>query len=150
MKALPLSKLADMLTPGQEVVVVTAEGIRTVQTIRTTKKMPKDLVLSFDGISDPDATVPYRNATISIERTLAPPLPPGEYFVSDLQGMTVRTIEGQIIGIIEEVLTTGSNDVYIVRDGIREYLIPAIKDVIKEIDLESRTMLISPMKGLLD
>lgn len=147
---MPLSKLADILTPGQEVVVVTADGIETVQTIRTTKKMSKDLVISFSGIGDPDATIPYRNAVIGIERKLLPPLPEGEYFVSDLQGMTVRTTDGLIIGIIEEVFTTGSNDVYIVRDGSREYLIPAIKDVIKEIDVDGRAMLISPMKGLLD
>jgi 16S rRNA processing protein RimM len=150
MKALPLSKLADILIPGQEVYVVTVDGIETVQTIRTTKKMPKDLVISFKGIGDPDATIPYRNAIISVERRLAPPLPAGEYFVSDLQGMTVRTTDGLVIGIIEDILTTGSNDVYIVRDGTREYLIPAIKDVIREIDLEGRTMLITPMKGLLD
>lgn len=150
MKALPLSKLADTLTPGQEVVVMTAGGIQSVQTIRTTKKMPRDLVISFNGIGDPDATIPYRQAIISVERKLLPPLPAGEYFVSDLQGMTVRTTDGQVIGIIEEVFTTGSNDVYIVRNGSREYLIPAIKDVIREIDLKGRAMLISPIKGMLD
>lgn len=150
MKALPLSKLADKLTPGQEVVVETAEGIRTVQTIRARKNMPKDLIISFNGIEDPDATIPYRKAVISIERRLLPPLPPGEYFVTDLQGITVRTIDGQVIGIVEEVFTTGGNDVYIVRNGSREYLIPAIKDVIREIDLEGRAMLISPLKGMLD
>ncbi|MBA4373515.1 MAG: 16S rRNA processing protein RimM [Thermodesulfovibrio sp.] len=150
MKALPLSKLSAILLPGQRVIVVTSEGLQTVQTIRSTKKMPKDLVLSFMGIDTPEATIPFRNATISIERDLAPPLPSGEYFISDLLGMTVRTTDGRIIGIVEEVLSTGSNDVYIVRGGGREYLIPAIKDVIREIDPEGKAMLISPMKGLLD
>ncbi len=150
MKALPLSNLSAVLTPGQEVVVVTAGGVRSHKQIRSTKKMPKDLVISFTGIDDPDATTPYRNAIVSVERRLLPPLPEGEYFVTDLQGMTVRTTGGQVIGVIEEVLATGSNDVYIVRDGSREYLIPAIRDVIRHIDLAGRTMLIHPMQGLLD
>lgn len=150
MKALPLSKLADCLLPGRKVIVITAEGIRSEQTIRTTKKMPKDLVLSFHGILEPEATLPFRNATVCVEKDLLPPLPAGEYFVNDLLGMTVRTTEGAVIGVIEEVFGTGSNDVYVVRGGGREYLLPAIKEVVCEVDVVEKVMLISPMKGLLD
>jgi 16S rRNA processing protein RimM len=150
MKALPLSKLVESLTPGRDVVVVTADDRHTAQTIRTIKKMPKDLVISLAGIDDIDKTAVFRNAIISVERKLLPPLPDDEYFVTDLQGLTVETIAGQVIGVLVDVFTTGSSDIYVVRDGPREYLIPAIKDVITKINLEDRTMVISPMEGLLD
>ena len=53
------------------------------------------------------------------------------------------------LGKIEDILTTGSNDVYIVRDNEREYLIPAIRDVIKEVDTERRRMVIALVDGLI-
>jgi 16S rRNA processing protein RimM len=59
-------------------------------------------------------------------------------------------VSGEPLGAIAEVLQTGSNDVYVVHDGRREVLIPATKEVVKQIDLESQTMLVDPLPGLLD
>jgi len=150
MKALPLSKFFDILTEGCEVVVIAPGQGQATKRIRTIRKMSRDVVLSFDGIDDPEKASAFRQAVISVERRLLPPLPDNEYFVADLLGMTVRTTGGLELGTVAEVLTTGSNDVYVVKDGRREYLIPAIKDCIMEIDLQGRAMVISPMQGLLD
>jgi 16S rRNA processing protein RimM len=54
------------------------------------------------------------------------------------------------LGKVEDILATGSNDVYVVKNGKKEYLIPAIADVVKRIDLERKTILIEVMQGLLD
>ena len=62
----------------------------------------------------------------------------------------VITSEGREIGRVAEILETGSNDVYVVRGQGKEYLIPAIKDIISRIDLRSGTIIITPMEGLLD
>ena len=62
----------------------------------------------------------------------------------------VITSEGREIGRVAEILETGSNDVYAVRGQGKEYLIPAIKDIISRIDLRSGTIIITPMEGLLD
>jgi len=61
----------------------------------------------------------------------------------------VRTAENLCIGEVIDVLTLPANDVYVVKDGSKEYLIPAIKDVIKKIDLEEEFILIEPIDGLL-
>lgn len=76
--------------------------------------------------------------------------PRGEYFVHQIIGLTVVTSEGVTLGTIREVLHTGSNDVYVVRDGAREVLIPALKDVVTRIDLEAKTMEVALPPGLLD
>ncbi|MDA8083675.1 MAG: ribosome maturation factor RimM [Nitrospiraceae bacterium] len=149
-KALPLSKLFDLVEPGSEVTVIHDGGASRVMTIRTIRRMPKEVALSFQGIDDRDEAALLRNSVIAIPKNMLPALPEGEYLVDDVQGITVRTTAGTVVGVIEEVLTTGSNDVYVVRDRGREYLIPAIRDVIKQIDIKGRTMTIDPMDGLLE
>jgi 16S rRNA processing protein RimM len=60
------------------------------------------------------------------------------------------TTAGESLGILKDIFATGSNDVYVVRQGRREYMIPALEDVVVEIDLTRRVMTISPYDGLLD
>lgn len=62
----------------------------------------------------------------------------------------VITSEGKEIGMVAEIMETGSNDVYVVRGQGKEYLIPAIKDVILSVNLGSGAIIITPMEGLLD
>lgn len=78
-----------------------------------------------------------------------PQLPPGEYYHYQLVGLTVITDHGENLGTIQEVLATGSNDVYVVTsDSGQEVLLPAIEQVIKEIDLASGKMLVHLLDGL--
>lgn len=72
------------------------------------------------------------------------------YFVHELIGLRVVTVDGRDLGLVEDVLVTGANDVYLVRGPLGETLIPAIGDVVEAIDLPSGTMRITPMPGLLD
>ena len=76
--------------------------------------------------------------------------PKGEYFVHQIVGLRVITAEGESLGTVREVLHTGSNDVYVVRDGSREVLVPALKDVITRIDLDAGTMEVALPPGLLE
>jgi 16S rRNA processing protein RimM len=63
--------------------------------------------------------------------------------------LRVRTVEGEVLGGITEVLETGANDVYVVHDGTREILIPAIEDVVKEISLERGEVVVQLLEGLI-
>ena len=58
--------------------------------------------------------------------------------------------DGTNIGIVKDILQPGANDVYVVKDGKKEHLIPAIKDVIKEVNLEEKRMVIDPLEGTLE
>ena len=75
--------------------------------------------------------------------------PDDEYYIFDLIGLKVKTADNPCLGEVTDVLTLPANDVYVVRDGSKEYLIPAIKDVIKKIDLDQEYILIEPIDGLL-
>jgi len=75
-------------------------------------------------------------------------LPEGEYYWWQLIGLEVRTEEGQPLGFLEEILPTGSNDVYVCRGGAREILLPAVADVIREIDTEKGFVVVRIPEGL--
>ncbi len=83
-----------------------------------------------------------------VEEKDLPELEEGEYYSYQLIEMKVETIQGEYLGEIKEIIPTGSNDVYVVRDGTEEILIPAIKDVVKEIDLEKRLVKVELLDGL--
>ena len=75
-------------------------------------------------------------------------LPDGEYYWQDLLGITAVTEDGQILGRIRGIIPTGSNDVYVCREGSREILLPAITEVIRKVDVEGRIMVVRLLDGL--
>lgn len=91
-----------------------------------------------------------RKAVIEVQKKYLPALPKNKFYHHQIIGLIVVNSEGKKIGQIAEIIETGSNDVYVVKGPGKEYLIPAIKDVILNIDLSSGTVTIAPMKGLLD
>ena len=109
------------------------------------------VVLKLDGIDDANTAETLRNLDLQIPESKLAALPPDSYYQHDILGLRVITMDGQNVGHITDIIVTGSNDVYSIKapDG-KQVLIPAIKDVIKQIDLVSRTMYIDPLPGLLD
>jgi 16S rRNA processing protein RimM len=73
-----------------------------------------------------------------------------EYFWHELLGLEVYLEDGQHLGAVFQIISTGANDVYVVKEGQKELLIPAIYEVIKEVDIEKGRMTVSSMEGLLD
>jgi 16S rRNA processing protein RimM len=79
-----------------------------------------------------------------------PELSEGEFYWSDLLGLKVVTDGGECLGVVADIIVTGSNDVYVVKNGKREYMIPALEDVVLDINLDEGIMTVSPPEGLLD
>ena len=113
-------------------------------------KYHKNLVLiKLKGIDDINDTLKYKNCYIKIDRKDAVALPKNTYFIVDLIGMEVYTDEGKNLGKIIDVFPTGSNDVYVVKDNLgKQTLLPAIGDVIKNVDVENKKMIIHLIEGL--
>lgn len=78
-------------------------------------------------------------------------LPEGRYFIVDIIGLKVLTDEGKNLGVVSDVFSTGSNDVYEIKDELgRKSLIPAISEVVLNIDITKKEMLIHVIEGLID
>ena len=78
------------------------------------------------------------------------PLPEGEYYWFQIEGLQVFDEEGRYYGAVNEIIVTGSNDVYVVRDGDRELLLPMIDSVVKSIDLKENKLIFHIIEGLLE
>ena len=107
-------------------------------------------LLKLKGLHSIEDAEKYRGAEILIDKDSLIKKNDDECFWYELIGLRVYLKTGRYVGTIRHILTTGSNDIYIVREGNAEVLIPAIHNVIDKIDLEDKKMIISEMEGLLD
>lgn len=108
------------------------------------------VVLKFEGIDTIEKAEKLRNCFVKVHRDNAIKLPKDHYFICDIIGLKVYDESRHFIGIIEDVISTGANDVYVVKTcENKEVLIPAIKQVVKIVDLANKEMTIQPLEGML-
>jgi 16S rRNA processing protein RimM len=109
------------------------------------------ILLKLKGFDDATGAEKLRDADLCIPLSKLAKLPPDSYYQHDILGLRVFTLDDKPLGTIVDILVTGSNDVYVIKtESGTQQLIPAIKDVIKQIDLIRHTMHIDPIPGLLD
>jgi 16S rRNA processing protein RimM len=93
----------------------------------------------------------YRDADLQVRLEDAAPLPEGVYYHWQILGLQVVTEQGESLGELVEILETGANDVYVVRDAEgRERLLPAIRSVVAQVDEQAGRLVVRPLPGLLD
>lgn len=119
--------------------------------IRSLRMHRTVMLIAFEEYPDRTAAEVLRNQVVYIQSAALPELPEGEFYQHELLGMQVETDQGRRLGVIEEILETGANDVLLIRgDGQEEYLLPFIDDVVLEIDMENDTMLVHILPGLIE
>lgn len=106
--------------------------------------------VTFAGLSSIEQVSGLAGGLIQIPEEDRVPLPEGNYYHFELEGLDAYLEDGAYLGKVEQIFKTGSNDVFVVRNGEREYLIPALHTVVKEIDLSKKRMVIVPVEGLLE
>jgi 16S rRNA processing protein RimM len=109
----------------------------------------KRLILRIEGCEDRETAEAFRGSELLIPTPDVEPLPDGVYYRWQILGLEVKEQAGRTLGTITDILETGANDVYIVRgDDERELLLPAIKEVIIEVNLENGHLLVRLPDGL--
>ena len=106
--------------------------------------------MAIEGLDSLENAEGLRDADILVEKASFWDENDDAFFWQELIGLDVYTDKGRFLGSIEHILPTGANDIYVVRAEEQEILIPAIHDVVIEVDLEKRKMIIDEMEGLLD
>ncbi|MCH9037983.1 MAG: 16S rRNA processing protein RimM [Chloroflexi bacterium] len=107
------------------------------------------LLVKLDNVADRTAADALRGQLLTVPEADAEPLQDGAYYHFQIMGVPVRTVDGEDLGRIAEIIATGANDVYVVRlEGRRDILIPAMEDVVLSVDLEGDGMTVQLPDGL--
>ena len=134
----------------KEVILDTGKENRILE-IESVKFFKQFAILKFRGIDTIDEAEKYRRKSLYVTRENAVRLQKDEYFIADLIGLKVYTEDGTFLGNLEDVMQTGANDVYqIVTEEGKEILIPAIRQCILDVDIESGNMKVHLLEGLVD
>ena len=106
-------------------------------------------LINFEDIHTPEEADKYKNMLVYIQQNALPELPEGEYYHHDLIGLKVQDENQRYLGTLAEIISTGANDVYVVRDPAdenNEILIPAIPDVILNVNVQTGVMVVKPQE----
>lgn len=112
----------------------------------------KDLLLSFKDYDDINKVEKLKGKYILIDESQKRDLPEDTYYISDIIGLDVYTMEERYLGKVVDILQAGSNEVYVIRnkESKKEILIPAVKEFMPEISLEKRKITVNPIEGMIE
>ena len=144
-KVQPWADSPEFLCQFKTLYVDEARFPMTVQRARVHKNM---VIIKFDGPTDVPSALSLRNAILYIDRSDVD-LPEGAFFLADIYGLEVRdAATGEVLGKIADVLTLPANNVYVVKGGARELMIPAVPQFIAETSVEGGFIRVNMMEGL--
>ena len=129
-----------VLDTGKELVDLEVAGVKFFKNM---------VIVKFKGIDNINDVEKYRKKSLYVTRENAVKLKKNEYFIADLIGLKVESDEGEDLGTLSDVLQTGANDVYVLsKEGEDDILLPAIKECVKEVDIENGVILVHLLPGL--
>jgi 16S rRNA processing protein RimM len=134
-------KLLTLRQKGKPVVTLAIESARPHK---------RGILLALEGITSIDAAKEWVGYELCIDKATLPELETGTYYWHQIIGLEVFTVDNRRIGKVAAIFPTGSNDVYVVRDGKKEVLIPAIDSVVADIDLAHNVLRVDLPEGLED
>ena len=107
------------------------------------------VLIKFKGVENPEQADLLRQCYLLVDRADEEPLEEGTYYIVDMIGLEVYTEEGELLGILEDIFNTGSNDIYVVKNELgKQILLPSIPDVIKKIDMPNKKVIVHLLPGL--
>lgn len=119
--------------------------------IETSRQHKQHLLIRFKGYDTIEQVEILKGKTLYIKSDQQHELAEHEYYYHEIIGCTVQTTDGEVIGVVDSILAPGANDVWVVKNERgKEYLIPYIPLVVKDVNVEKKTVTIQLMEGLLD
>ncbi len=134
----------ERFTPGK---LVHVDGF--AMTIESGRPHKGNIILKLDEVADADQAAALKGKYLEIPAGESMPLDDDQFYHHQLIGLSVETTQGRLLGVIKRILPTGSNDVYVVDGDGREMLVPAIADVVKQVNISEGVVVIEEIDGLL-
>ena len=137
-----------LFEPGRAFRLEDSDGQAQTLSIDWAKPHGKGMLLAIEGVSDRNAAEALIGSRLWVSKSWLPELDDGAYYWFELIGLSVHTTQGRYLGLLESILPTGSNDVYVIRDGDKEILLPALASVVQAVDIDRRRMEVILPEGL--
>jgi 16S rRNA processing protein RimM len=150
LKVLSYADSLDVFVPGKELVFSRGNKSAGRFTVTSCRPHKNVILLAIDGITSIETANAWVGFEVCTEKASLPPPEEGAYYWYQIIGMKVLTTDDVLLGRVEAIFPTGSNDVYVVRDGKKEVLIPAIDSVVLHIDVNEKVMTVDLPEGLED
>ncbi len=133
-----------------EKVYVGTETCKKEYQVEEVKEHKNVALIKFKGIDTVEQANLLRESSIIVDREDLDPLEEGTYYIVDMLGLEVYTDEGKLLGQLKDIFNTGSNDIYVVKNKLgKEILLPGIDEVIKEIDMDNKKVVVHIIPGLI-
>jgi 16S rRNA processing protein RimM len=118
-------------------------------TIEASRRHGRRLLVKFAGVADRSAAEELRGVVLVVPESWLPDLADGEWWAHQLEGCEVRTASGRVLGVVNEVIPNPANDLWVaIDDEGRETLVPALADLLIDVDVEARTIVVDDVPGL--
>ena len=140
----------ETFAPGRQLALRRKEKPIVIRTIESARAHKSGILLALQGINSLDAAKEWVGHELCIDKATLPEPEDGTYYWHQIIGLKVFTVDNRYLGLVAAIFPTGSNDVYVVRDGRKEVLIPAIESVVVEIDLAHKALRVDLPEGLED
>ena len=147
LKVLPYGETLGEMEAGEKLFFI-EDGEQRQLTLVSLRAQKRVWIAQFEEIESIDQAQALTGKEIFIDKDRLPGLPEGEYYHFQLIGLSVETKEGEPLGTLSAIFETAGNDVYVVESAGKELLIPAIEDVICEVDLQSGKLIVDLPEGL--
>ena len=118
--------------------------------INCVRGVKSPFIIKFEGVDSIEAAQSLAGQEVQVARENFESLPEGEYYRFEIEGLKVFDDTGKYYGVIEDIIETGSNDVYVVRENDKEWLVPMIDSVVQSIDLEQGKLIFHCVEGLFE
>jgi 16S rRNA processing protein RimM len=150
LRLLPHSFPCHTLHPGLTIFLQDTQGQLHTHKVTGVRPRAPFVIVKLADVDSIDHAETLRDMTVAVEETILPPLKDGEFYYYQVVGLTVRTTTGTEIGEITQVFFSGGHDIWVVRQGEKEYLIPVTEEIVRSIDIPRKQAIIDPLEGLLE
>ena len=127
-----------------------AGDARAVRRVREVRRQGDVVLLSLEGCDSPETARALTGRLVALPRSQALPPPAGHVYPWQLAGCRVETEDGRVVGELSGVQASPAHDLWVVRGQGREHLIPAVPEIVREVDVSARRVVIRPPEGLLE
>ena len=135
--------------PGSQLFIEKDDGQHQEVEVESARPHKQFMLIKLKGYDNINDVLQFTKKKLQVSEDQQDDLPQGQYYYRQIVGLDVKTTDGQLLGQIKEIMPTGANDVWVVaRPNKEDLLLPAIPDVIKEVNLDDGLVIVELMEGL--